>query len=171
MPSCRGAATNPSPAAAFLNREKKHAKHSANPKTLGNQPGRRKTALDDRSAVGTASRGHSRRTAQKLQSWCGLDMAVSVAAGVPCLRQFEVKTPGPVIFFPAEDGGPTARDRIEGIARAGRNKLQRPRNRNHHRTYPSARLTATLRPARQYRPSLPTPPPRPRPPRTPPPRR
>ena len=52
------------------------------------------------------------------KSWCGLDMAVSVAAGVPCLRQFEVKTPGPVIFFPAEDGGPTARDRIEGIARA-----------------------------------------------------
>jgi hypothetical protein len=49
------------------------------------------------------------------KSWLGLDMAVSVASGSPCLGQFPVKRPGPVLIFLAEDGLPVVRARIEAL--------------------------------------------------------
>jgi len=52
------------------------------------------------------------------KSFLALDMAVSVASGLPCLREFSVCHTGPVLLFPAEDSLPVVRQRIEGICRA-----------------------------------------------------
>ena len=52
------------------------------------------------------------------KSFLALDLAVAVAAGVPCLRRFETDQPGPVLMFAAEDAGHIVRTRLEGIARA-----------------------------------------------------
>jgi len=49
------------------------------------------------------------------KSWLGLDMALSVASGSPCLGQFPVKRPGPALIFLAEDALPTVRARIEAL--------------------------------------------------------
>jgi AAA domain-containing protein len=50
------------------------------------------------------------------KSFLALDIAVSVAAGCPCLRQFPVPRPGKVLLFPAEDSLPVVRQRLEAIA-------------------------------------------------------
>jgi hypothetical protein len=47
-----------------------------------------------------------------------LDVAVSVASGTACLRQFPVRRNGPVLLFPAEDSLAVVRQRLEGIAAA-----------------------------------------------------
>ena len=47
-----------------------------------------------------------------------MDLAVAVAAGVPCLRHFTPNRPGPVLMFAAEDAGHLVRKRLHGIARA-----------------------------------------------------
>jgi hypothetical protein len=52
------------------------------------------------------------------KSFLALDMAVSVASGMPCLRRFPVRRTGPVLLFPAEDAHGTVRQRIEGICAA-----------------------------------------------------
>ena len=52
------------------------------------------------------------------KSFLALDLAVAVAAGVPCLRRFEADEPGPVLLFAAEDAGHIVRTRLAGIARA-----------------------------------------------------
>ena len=52
------------------------------------------------------------------KSFLALDIAVAVAAGVPCLRRFAAARPGPVLMFPAEDAGHIVRTRLQGIARA-----------------------------------------------------
>ncbi len=52
------------------------------------------------------------------KSFLALDMAVSVASGVPCLREFTVCRTGPVLVFPAEDSLPVVRQRIKGICQA-----------------------------------------------------
>ena len=49
------------------------------------------------------------------KSWLGLDMALSVASGSPCLGQFPVKRPGPALIFMAEDALPAVRTRIEAL--------------------------------------------------------
>jgi hypothetical protein len=49
------------------------------------------------------------------KSWLGLDMALSVASGSPCLGQFPVKRPGPALIFLAEDALPAIRGRIEAL--------------------------------------------------------
>jgi len=49
------------------------------------------------------------------KSWLGLDMALSVASGSPCLGQFPVKRPGPALIFLAEDALPAVRARIEAL--------------------------------------------------------
>lgn len=51
------------------------------------------------------------------KTWLGLDMAISVASGTPCLGHFDVLEPGPVLVFLAEDSIGRARDRVEGICR------------------------------------------------------
>ena len=52
------------------------------------------------------------------KSFLALDMAVSVASGTPCLRQFPVQRSGAVLLFPAEDSLAVVRQRLEGISAA-----------------------------------------------------
>ena len=52
------------------------------------------------------------------KSFLALDLAVSVASGAPCLRQFPVRHTGPVLLFPAEDSLAVVRRRLEGISSA-----------------------------------------------------
>jgi hypothetical protein len=51
------------------------------------------------------------------KSWMGLDIAVSVASGTPCLGRFAVHDRGPVVVYLAEDKPASLRERVEGIAR------------------------------------------------------
>ena len=51
------------------------------------------------------------------KSWLGLDMAVSVASGTPCLDIFPVCDPGPVLLYMAEDAGSMVKARLNGICR------------------------------------------------------
>jgi hypothetical protein len=52
------------------------------------------------------------------KSFLALDIAVSVASGTDCLRQFPVRRRGEVLLFPAEDSLAVVRQRLEGIATA-----------------------------------------------------
>ncbi len=52
------------------------------------------------------------------KSFLALDMAVSVAAGTPCLRRFPVAKPGRVLLYAAEDALHVVRRRLEGICAA-----------------------------------------------------
>lgn len=52
------------------------------------------------------------------KSFLALDVAVSVASGAACLRQFPVRRTGKVLLFPAEDSLAVVRQRLEGIATA-----------------------------------------------------
>jgi len=52
------------------------------------------------------------------KSFLALDVAVCVASGAPCLRQFPVRRTGRVLLFPAEDSLAVVRQRLEGIASA-----------------------------------------------------
>ena len=52
------------------------------------------------------------------KSFLALDLAVAVAAGVPCLRRFAADQTGPVLLFAAEDAGHIVRARLESIAGA-----------------------------------------------------
>jgi RecA-family ATPase len=49
------------------------------------------------------------------KSWMGLDMAVSVASGTPCLDTFPVRDPGGVLLYIAEDAGSLAKARLRGL--------------------------------------------------------
>jgi len=51
------------------------------------------------------------------KTWLGLDLALSVASGTPCLGRFAVPHPGPVLVYLAEDALPIIRDRVAGMAR------------------------------------------------------
>jgi hypothetical protein len=50
------------------------------------------------------------------KSFLALDLALSVASGSACLRQFPVRRSGKVLLFPAEDSLAIVRQRLEGIA-------------------------------------------------------
>src|SRR5688572_33051737 len=50
------------------------------------------------------------------KSFLALEMALSVASGAACLRQFPVRRQGPVLLFPAEDSLAVVRQRLEGLA-------------------------------------------------------
>src|SRR3954471_18550117 len=52
------------------------------------------------------------------KSFLALDLAVAVAAGIPCLRRFAVSRPGRVLLYPAEDALHIVRRRLEGICAA-----------------------------------------------------
>lgn len=52
------------------------------------------------------------------KTWLGLEMAVAVASGKPCLGRFRVASPGPVLVFCAEDASHDVRARVAGIAKA-----------------------------------------------------
>lgn len=49
------------------------------------------------------------------KSWMGLDMAVSVASGTPCLDTFPVRDPGGVLLYMAEDAGSLVKARLRGL--------------------------------------------------------
>lgn len=51
------------------------------------------------------------------KSWFGLDVALSVATGTPCLDRFPVERIGRPLIYLAEDALPTIRARIESICR------------------------------------------------------
>ena len=57
------------------------------------------------------------------KSFLALDLAVSVAAGTPCLRRFTVPTPGRVLLYAAEDALHVVRRRLDGICAAGEESL------------------------------------------------
>jgi AAA domain len=52
------------------------------------------------------------------KSFLALDLAVAVAAGIPCLRRFAVSRPGRVLLYPAEDALHIVRRRLGGICAA-----------------------------------------------------
>jgi hypothetical protein len=52
------------------------------------------------------------------KSFLALDLAVAVAAGVPCLRRFAVPRAGRVLLFAAEDALHIVRRRLDGICEA-----------------------------------------------------
>ncbi len=52
------------------------------------------------------------------KSFLALDMAVSVASGTPCLRQYPHARTGRVLLFAAEDALHVVRERLEGICRS-----------------------------------------------------
>ncbi len=52
------------------------------------------------------------------KSFLALDLAVSVAAGIPCLRRFPVSRAGRVLLYAAEDALHVVRRRLEGICAA-----------------------------------------------------
>lgn len=52
------------------------------------------------------------------KSFLALDIAVAVAAGIPCLRRFDVPHPGRVLLYAAEDALHIVRLRLEGICAA-----------------------------------------------------
>jgi hypothetical protein len=52
------------------------------------------------------------------KSFLALDLAVAVAAGVPCLRRFPVTNPGRVLLYAAEDALHVVRQRLERICAA-----------------------------------------------------
>lgn len=58
------------------------------------------------------------------KSWFGLDMAVSVASGTPCLGRFAVEDKGPALVFMAEDAICAVRSRIDDICGARRIDIQ-----------------------------------------------
>jgi AAA domain len=51
------------------------------------------------------------------KTWLGLDMALSVATGTPCLGKYNVPERGPVLVYLAEDALRAVRERIDGMAR------------------------------------------------------
>jgi AAA domain len=57
------------------------------------------------------------------KSFLALDVALAVASGAACLRQFAVRRTGPVLFFPAEDSLSIVRRRLDGIAAAAQVSL------------------------------------------------
>ena len=78
------------------------------------------TALDHwliRSIWGRAAVGIVGGAPKCCKSWLGLDMAVSVASGTPCLDRFAVDAPGPSLVFLAEDALPMVRSRIDALCR------------------------------------------------------
>ena len=59
------------------------------------------------------------------KSWLALDLAFSVATGTRALGKYEVKTPGPVLIFAAEDQPARVRSRLEGLAAHRGQNLER----------------------------------------------
>ena len=58
------------------------------------------------------------------KSILAMDLAVAVAAGVPCLRHFTPARPGPVLMFPAENAGHLVRKRLHGVAHAAGTRFE-----------------------------------------------
>lgn len=57
-------------------------------------------------------------TPKSFKTWLGLEIATAVATATPCLGRFDVRAPGPVLIYLAEDGLGTVRERLDALARA-----------------------------------------------------
>lgn len=57
------------------------------------------------------------------KSWLGLEMAVSVASGTPCLGTFAVPRQGRALIYMAEDSAPVVRERLDALCRHHRVRL------------------------------------------------
>ncbi len=57
------------------------------------------------------------------KSWLGLEMAVSVATGTPCLGHYPVIQPGPVLIYLAEDTLTNVRERLLSLSASRRRDL------------------------------------------------
>ena len=66
------------------------------------------------------------------KTWLGLDLALSVATGTPCLGRYAVPRPGPVLVYLAEDALPVVRERVRRHGPASR---ARPGGRGHPRDH------------------------------------
>jgi hypothetical protein len=51
------------------------------------------------------------------KSWLGLELAVAVASGTPCLDTFAVPEPGGALVYMAEDAAPDVKARLTGLCR------------------------------------------------------
>jgi hypothetical protein len=51
------------------------------------------------------------------KTWLGLDLALSVATGTPCLGRYGIPRPGPALVYLAEDALAMVRERVAGMAR------------------------------------------------------
>ena len=92
------------------------------PVELENRPRRQQWLIDGlwgRQAVGIV--GGEPKCGK---SFLALDVAVAVAAGVPCLRRFDADETGPVLMFAAEDAGHIVRARLESIARTAGTRFE-----------------------------------------------
>lgn len=58
------------------------------------------------------------------KTWLGLDLALSVATNTPCLDCFQVKDPGDVLVYLAEDQPAGVRQRLAGLCRHRRIALE-----------------------------------------------
>ncbi len=59
------------------------------------------------------------------KSWFGLDMAISIASGTPCLDHFPIQyKKGPVLIYLAEDALGSVRSRIESICQHRKLKIE-----------------------------------------------
>jgi len=58
------------------------------------------------------------------KSFLALHLAVAVASGSACLRRFDVRAPGRVLLFAAEDALSTVHQRLQGITHAAGLRLQ-----------------------------------------------
>lgn len=92
------------------------------------------------------------------KTWLGLDLALSVATGTPCLGKYAVPRAGPVLVYLAEDALPVVRERVAGMAR--HRGLDLDRVEIHVITAPTLRLdrdphrTRLFETARRLRPRL-----------------
>jgi len=59
------------------------------------------------------------------KSWFGLDMAVSVSSGTPCLGHFPVERTGPALVYLAEDAPGDVRSRLDALCAHRRLDLRR----------------------------------------------
>lgn len=51
------------------------------------------------------------------KSWLGLDLAISIASGTPCLDTFRVVDPGGALIYMAEDATSIVKERLLGVCR------------------------------------------------------
>lgn len=57
------------------------------------------------------------------KTWLGLELAVSLSSGKPCLDRFAVRKPGPVLVYLAEDRKHAVRERLDALCRHHRVSL------------------------------------------------
>ena len=73
------------------------------------------------------------------KTWLGLDMALSVATGTPCLGKYAVPEPGPVLVYLAEDALPVVRRAYRGDGPAPRSRYRPGGDLRDHRIGSAAR--------------------------------